>query len=151
MPRLIWVFAGRTPTLLVLSWGSSFYPSEYWYNEFVLKWQMFVRGGNFFCLFWKRNSSCSSCIMFHVHQSILYIIHHNSLLLVSKTIILYEPRHKKTCLWGLRPGLTQTGLPSHRRVAGRFAPKPFPPLVISPPRRFPPGHFTPTGCFAPNS
>ena len=25
MPRLIWVFAGRTVTLLVLSWGGSFY------------------------------------------------------------------------------------------------------------------------------
>ena len=26
---------------------------------------------------------------------------------------------------------------------GRFAPKPFPPLVVSPPRRFPPGRFAP--------
>ena len=33
---------------------------------------------------------------------------------------------------------------------GRFAPKPFPPLVVSPPRRFPPGRFPP-GRFAPTS
>ena len=26
-----------------------------------------------------------------------------------------EPRHKKTCLWGFRPGTTQTGLCSHKR------------------------------------
>ena len=31
---------------------------------------------------------------------------------------------------------------------GRFAPKPFPPLVVSPPRRFPPGRFPPSR-FAP--
>ena len=43
MPRLIWVFAGRTTTLLVLSWGGSFYSdkldtySDYgsWFNEIV--------------------------------------------------------------------------------------------------------------------
>ena len=33
---------------------------------------------------------------------------------------------------------------------GRFAPKPFPPLVVSPPRRFPPGRFPPSR-FAPTS
>ena len=27
---------------------------------------------------------------------------------------------------------------------GRFAPKPFPPLVVSPPRRSPPGRFPPS-------
>ena len=26
----------------------------------------------------------------------------------------YEPHHKKTCLWGFRPGMTQTGLLSYR-------------------------------------
>ena len=31
----------------------------------------------------------------------------------------------------------------------RFAPKPFPPLVVSPPRRFPPGRFAPISRFAP--
>ena len=36
------------------------------------------------------------------------------------------------------------------RNPGRFAPKPFPPLVVSPPRRFPPGRFPP-GRFAPIS
>ena len=29
--------------------------------------------------------------------------------------VLFEPRREKTCLWGFRPGLTQTGLHSHRR------------------------------------
>ena len=29
--------------------------------------------------------------------------------------MLWEPRHEKTCLWGFRPGLTQTKLYSHRR------------------------------------
>ena len=33
MPRLIWVFAGRTLTLLVLSWGGSF---VYFYTEFQM-------------------------------------------------------------------------------------------------------------------
>ena len=28
--------------------------------------------------------------------------------------LLFEPSHEKTCLRGLRPGKTQTGLPSHR-------------------------------------
>ena len=28
MPRLIWVFAGRTTTLLVLSWGGSYQPAK---------------------------------------------------------------------------------------------------------------------------
>ena len=28
MPRLIWVFAGRTTTLLVLSWGGSYYKTS---------------------------------------------------------------------------------------------------------------------------
>ena len=28
---------------------------------------------------------------------------------------LVEPRHKKTCLGGFRPGRTQTGVYSHRR------------------------------------
>ena len=27
---------------------------------------------------------------------------------------IYEPRHEKTCLWGFRPGKTQTGLLSYR-------------------------------------
>ena len=36
------------------------------------------------------------------------------------------------------------------KVPGRFAPKPFPPLVVSPPSRFPPGRFPP-GRFAPLS
>ena len=27
---------------------------------------------------------------------------------------IYEPRHENTCLWGFRPGKTQTGLRSHR-------------------------------------
>ena len=31
MPRLIWVFAGRTATLLVLSWGGSNY---FWRTDF---------------------------------------------------------------------------------------------------------------------
>ena len=28
--------------------------------------------------------------------------------------MVFEPRHEKTCLQGLRPGKTQTGLRSHR-------------------------------------
>ena len=40
-------------------------------------------------------------------------------------------------------------LPIRSRNPGRFAPKPFPPLVVSPPRRFPPGRFAPTSRFAP--
>ena len=35
-------------------------------------------------------------------------------LLVSNCTISYEPRHEKTCLWGLRPGKTQTGMLSYR-------------------------------------
>ena len=27
---------------------------------------------------------------------------------------LFEPRHKKTCLWGLQPGKTQTDLLNYR-------------------------------------
>ena len=27
----------------------------------------------------------------------------------------YEPQHEKTCLWGFRTGLTETGLYNHRR------------------------------------
>ena len=30
----------------------------------------------------------------------------------------YEPRHEKTCLRGLRPGKTQTGLLSYRLARG---------------------------------
>ena len=33
---------------------------------------------------------------------------------LQKIIISNEPRHKKTCLWGLRPGKTQTGLLTYR-------------------------------------
>ena len=31
-----------------------------------------------------------------------------------QVLVLYEPRHEKTCLWGFRPGKTQTGLLSYR-------------------------------------
>ena len=40
-------------------------------------------------------------------SGIVKTVHVNAL-----PVILYEPRHKKTCLRGLRPGRTQTGLPS---------------------------------------
>ena len=33
---------------------------------------------------------------------------------------LNEPRHKKTCLWGLQPGKTQTGLLSYRDQLGSW-------------------------------
>ena len=33
---------------------------------------------------------------------------------LSRPCLLYEPHHKKTCLWDLRPGKTQIGLRSHR-------------------------------------
>ena len=32
--------------------------------------------------------------------------------------LMYEPRHEKTCLRGLRPGKTQTGLLSYTESAG---------------------------------
>ena len=32
-----------------------------------------------------------------------------------ETAVTDEPCHEKTCLWGFRPGPTQTGLYSHRR------------------------------------
>ena len=41
MPRLIWVFAGRTVILLVLSWGSSFkeMSRKYHNNKWATSWQ----------------------------------------------------------------------------------------------------------------
>ena len=33
---------------------------------------------------------------------------------VHKYVLVIEPRCEKTCLWGFRPGKTQTGLRSHR-------------------------------------
>ena len=48
-------------------------------------------------------------------NNILFIFQNdvlNNLLVVF--IIRHEPRHKKTCLRGLRPDKTQTGLCSHR-------------------------------------
>ena len=32
-----------------------------------------------------------------------------------RSVCLYEPRHEKTGFWGFQPGLTQTGLYSHRK------------------------------------
>ena len=32
-------------------------------------------------------------------------------------VLIYEPHHKKTCLRGLRPGKTQTGLLSYRETS----------------------------------
>ena len=48
MPRLIWVFAGRTSTLLVLSWGSSLYGvnHSFWQIQLlflVISFQIFVK------------------------------------------------------------------------------------------------------------
>ena len=34
--------------------------------------------------------------------------------LTASLLLPTEPRHEKTCLWGLRPGKTQTGLLSYR-------------------------------------
>ena len=67
MPRLIWVFAGRTVSLLVLSCRSS-------------------------CIF------------------IPLVI----LCMLTVGPVIFEPRHEKTCLQGLRPGKTRTGLLSYR-------------------------------------
>ena len=36
---------------------------------------------------------------------------------LSVIILLYEPRHEKTCLRGFRPGKTQTSLLSHRDLS----------------------------------
>ena len=33
-----------------------------------------------------------------------------------KILVIFEPRRKKTGLWGIRPGPTQTGLCSHRSM-----------------------------------
>ena len=38
----------------------------------------------------------------------------NEVLWVSELVNLYEPCHEKTCLWGLLPGKSQTGLLSDR-------------------------------------
>ena len=46
MPRLIWVFAGRTVILLVLSWGGSFF-SATWYENKNYPWTFFHSGLTF--------------------------------------------------------------------------------------------------------
>ena len=72
MPRLIWVFAGRIATLLVLSWGGSFFKQIHSWTRI---WNLLdIWGG------------------------------------IIRYVLWYEPHHKKTCLWGLRPDKTQTSL-----------------------------------------
>ena len=87
MPRLIWVFAGRTATLLVLSRGGS--------NVFDCLFFLFM--GNALQSFSVKElfSWVSACAVW------LYAV-------------LNELLHEKTCLRGLRPGKTQTGLLSYR-------------------------------------
>ena len=54
--------------------------------------------------------SCSSSYCFS-HDLILLLFSAQTALPCSTGLI--EPRHEKTCLWGFRPGKTQTGLLSY--------------------------------------
>ena len=87
MPRLIWIFAGRTVILLVLSWGGSF----------DSKLQSLV-------IQKKQQLNEWMCGLFGVpiRQK------------PKSRVVQNEPRHEKTCLRGFRPGKTQTGLLSYR-------------------------------------
>ena len=42
MPRLIWVFTGRTDQLLVLSWGGSYGNRPAWSGQWHRKWKLVV-------------------------------------------------------------------------------------------------------------
>ena len=107
MPRLIWVFDGRTLTLLVLSRGSSFYRKK---SLGVLNLSMNIKGlaqtapGGFTV-----HSVTSICLfLFSPHLFYIPKLWDNS----------YEPRHEKTCLRDFRPCKSQTGLLSYRDYLG---------------------------------
>ena len=83
-PRLIWVFAGRTVILLVLSWGRSF---RFLMQEFICCKSLYFRV--FFILqfcYWKfiRGNSNLWCIV------------------LSDVNTLYGPRQANLCLWAFR-------------------------------------------------
>ena len=80
MTRLIWVFAGRTVILLVLSWGGSFCVQ-------LATWERSIAN--------KYGDGKLMLVCFYSSK-------------------IFEPRREKTFLRCLRPGLTQTGLRSHR-------------------------------------
>ena len=50
----------------------------------------------------------SFTVKYH-HKWILKFFVKTLQFLLSKIFSLFEQRHKKTCLWGFRPGPTQTG------------------------------------------
>ena len=76
---------------------------------------VFPRGGSFIF----RSNCCiiPSKIIINEHENSCYLKYHPCNYKLVKTLLttkLYEPRRKKTGLWGFRPGLTQTDLYSHR-------------------------------------
>ena len=98
MPRLlIWVFAGRTVILLVLSWGVSFCPQ--------IKTMWFYHSA--MC---PKNADGMANNVDTDQTAPEQVLH----CLPRSVCLITEPRHEKTCLWGLRPSKTQTGLRSHR-------------------------------------
>ena len=109
-----------TIILLVLSRGSSFLHCQY--DTWALWQNMFMAH--------VKNKGTHQPVYLHSLISVCYLLLNFKVLdsfytqagdrglsyLVShlKRHGWFEPRHKKTCLQGLRPGKTQTGLHSHR-------------------------------------
>ena len=81
-----------------------FYTKETWYTFFE----------------WEGNKT--SLVTSEIKQTIITKTNHTStgpMIMLGFTVFhTYEPRHKKTCLSGLRPGITQTGLLSYRLATG---------------------------------
>ena len=81
MPRLIWVFVGRTATLLVLSWGGSNYTegarvnNSISRNEFSRKWKWkHCIHGIFLCWWQKLKMIINEKDSWHTKKTILYKI-----------------------------------------------------------------------------
>ena len=119
MPRLSWVFAGRTATLLVLSWGGSFglflcRTCKLQHHVWRFLWEVSPR----FMLFESTQEKRDlSTVRFEILQTPMRSHSKGSemwFLSESSSSSIFEPRHKKTCLRGLRPGKTRTGLLSYR-------------------------------------
>ena len=131
MPRLIWVLAGRTLTLLVLSIGGSYEKFSPMHIQFA------TRDGISWCSLsmaeeWRLHMYTNAWMQFSVIFYFLFInvLHGYKKSAITITInvvyrlmdmltrqwpiIKFEPCHKKTCLQGLRPGKTLTGLLSYR-------------------------------------
>ena len=97
------------------------------FESFVSQWKTKLKSRLFvdnspviYC--WLFQSGASVVVYYHCHcystfcmsstfQDILVAICGEELsALLSKCVVLYEPRHEKTCIRGLQPGKTQIGL-----------------------------------------